>query len=206
MKAQYKILSLFYDLIDVLYFNRKKYSPRTALINLIPDKPVSILDICAGTGSNSLIIAKSKPEAKITALDLSDDMLKIAAKKFRKANINNIVTVIADAGNTNFSDNSFDIILISLVLHEINEELRKSILREARRLLNNSGRVIVIEWEQPKKLFQRFMFSPIKSMEPKGFKEFLLTDLSLYLKESGFIVIEKRSCDYTQILTSIKKF
>jgi len=204
MKANYKFLSFLYDLIDVLYFNRKKHSPRTALLKIIPDESVRVLDVCTGTGSNSLVIAKNKAGAKITALDLSADMLKIADKKFNKANVGNIKTVDADACDTGFVNNSFDIILLSLVLHEIEENLRQAMLNEAKRVLNDNGRIIIIEWEQPKKLFQRMMFSLIKAMEPKGFKEFLYSDLTAYFQSFGLTIADKQSCDYSQVLTLLK--
>ena len=205
MKANYKILSFFYDLIDVLYFNRKRHSPRTALLSFIPDTPVRVLDVCAGTGSNSLVIAKNNTKAKITALDLSVDMLKIAEKKFQKKNIKNIETKIANARKTGFDDNTFDVILLSLVLHEIDNDLRQAIISEAKRILRHDGRIIVIEWEQPVKRFQRFMFSFIKSMEPNGFKDFLNTDLTDYFRTIGLNIVEKRSCDYTQVFALSKQ-
>jgi ubiquinone/menaquinone biosynthesis C-methylase UbiE len=205
MRAKYKLSSFFYDLIDVLYFNRERYSPRTALLSLIPDAPVRIFDACAGTGSNSLVIAKKKAKAEITALDLSADMLRIADEKFRKANVYNVKTVVADALCTGFGDNSFDVILLSLVLHEINEDLRQAILTEAKRVLNSGGQIIVIEWKQPQKPFQRFMFSLIKLMEPTGFESFLHTDLAAYFRTFGLTVRERRCCDYAQVLDLIRR-
>ena len=198
--VKYKTLSFFYDLIDILYFNRKSGSPRTALINLIPDEPIRVLDVCAGTGTNSLLIARNKQQAKITALDLSADMLKIADNKFKKAGAGNIETVKADAAKTGLDDNSFDVILLSLTLHELNNAERKAILSEAKRLLSDDGKIIVIEWEQPKTLFKQIMFSLVKLMEPKGFKEFLYSNLSAYFEKYGLITLEKRSCDYSQVL------
>jgi demethylmenaquinone methyltransferase/2-methoxy-6-polyprenyl-1,4-benzoquinol methylase len=191
MGPNYKIQWLFYDLLEVVYFNRKKHSPRTALINLIPDKPVSVLDLCAGTCSNSVLIAKNKPKSEVTALDLSAEMLKIAEKKFRKQGIDNVKISIGDARRTHFDDNSFDVILLSLVLHEMSEDLQKEILYEAKRVLRDNGRIIVIEWEQPTKLMQRIVFSTIKPFEPKVFKAFLKMDLSVYFKKLGFNVDEK---------------
>jgi len=205
MKVNYKFNSFFYDLIDVLYFNRKRYSPRTALVSLIPDTPVRVLDVCAGTGSNSLVIAKNKAKAKITALDISADMLKIADKKFYKDKIKNVETLIGDACNTGFSDNSFDVILLSLVLHEIDESLRRAIINETKRILRYNGQIIIIEWEQPVKRFQRFMFSFIKAMEPQGFKDFLHKNLTNYFRTFGLTVLEKQSCDYTQVFALSKQ-
>ncbi|MCL2172876.1 MAG: class I SAM-dependent methyltransferase [Candidatus Bathyarchaeota archaeon] len=205
MKIKYNFFSFFYDLVDVLYFKRKKYSPRTALLKLISNMPMQVLDICAGTGANSLIIAKNKPDARLIALDLSSNMLKIANKKYRKARVENIETLIADACNISLLNNSFDVVLIPLVLHEIEKNMQKAILTEAKRVLSDNGQIIVVEWEQPKGRFQRAMFSLIKSLEPRGFQNFLHTDLSAYFHTFGLSVLEKHSCDYTQVFVLSKK-
>lgn len=84
MKPNYKILSAVYDLLDILYFNHNDKSPRTAILNAIPDTPIHVLDVCAGTCSNSILIAENRPQSKITVLDLSTEMLRIAEKKFLK--------------------------------------------------------------------------------------------------------------------------
>jgi len=194
-----------YDLLDFLFFHHEKSSPRTALLRFIPDKPLCLLDICAGTGSNSLLIATRKPKTRVTALDLSVDMLKIACKKFQKANVKNVEIKIDDACNTDFADNMFDVILLSLVLHEIDEGMRKVIINEVKRILRSDGRIIIIEWAQPTTFFQRLMFSLIKSMEPKGFKVFLHTNLSEYFHTFDLMVLEKQNCNYSQVFVLAKQ-
>jgi len=69
MAVTYKLMSFFYDLVDVIYFKKEESSPRKVLVDMLPDKPLYIADICAGTGSNSLIIAKYHPDSKITAIE-----------------------------------------------------------------------------------------------------------------------------------------
>lgn len=204
MKPNYKILSAVYDLLDILYFNHNDKSPRTAMLNAIPDMPIRVLDVCAGTCSNSILIAENRPQSKITALDLSTEMLKIAEKKFIKKGLHNILITVADACNTGLPNNSFDVILLSLVLHEISEDLRIVILNEAKRLLNPNGQIIIIEWEQPTNIFQKVIFAPIKLLEPKGFKGFLRKDLFVYFKEMGFTVIDTAACDYTKVIRLVK--
>ena len=204
MKPNYKIQSFFYDLIDVIYFSNKKRSPRTALLDLIPNTSLNVLDLCAGTCSNSILIAKNKPHSKITVLDLSAEMLKIAEKKIYKQGIDNITISVGDACNTGLPDNFFDVIILSLVLHEMNTELHKNILLEAKRILNEKGQIIIIEWEQPKKLIQRIVFMSIKLFEPKEFIQFMKEDLVDYFQKFEFNVLRKNSCDYTQIIQLTK--
>jgi demethylmenaquinone methyltransferase/2-methoxy-6-polyprenyl-1,4-benzoquinol methylase len=204
MKPNYKFVSAVYDLLDVMYFNRNDKSPRTAMLNAVPDTPIRVLDICAGTCSNSILIARKRKNAKIIALDLSVDMLKIARNKIRQKGLRNIKTFVADACNTGLPDSSFDVILLSLVLHEIGEDMRVAMLNEARRLLNDNGRIIVIEWAQPTNIIQMILFAPIKSLEPKGFKEFLRRDLSVYFKKMGLDVTDTVACDYTKVIRLAK--
>lgn len=59
MSSTYKLLSSFYDLIDVFYFKEKGINPRKAIIEAIPDLSIDILDMCTGTASNSLLIAEN---------------------------------------------------------------------------------------------------------------------------------------------------
>ncbi|MDR2708145.1 MAG: methyltransferase domain-containing protein [Nitrososphaerota archaeon] len=200
MKVKYSFNSFFYDLMGVFYFNREKYSPRAALLDFIPDSPIRVLDICAGTGTNSLVIAKSRKQVKVTALDLSGDMLKIADKKCQKAKIDNVELLAADACNICLPDNLFDVVLISLVLHEVESDVKKAILYEAKRVSKRNGCIIVVEWEQPKKFLQKIMFSTIKVMEPKGFTQFLHADLTAFFNKHCLITVKKQSCDYTQVL------
>ncbi|MCL1832631.1 MAG: methyltransferase domain-containing protein [Oscillospiraceae bacterium] len=195
----YEVISNFYDLLDTVYFKRKEHSPRTAMLNMIPDKPIRVLDICAGTCSNSVLIAQNKKQAKVTALDSSAKMLDTAKTKFSQHNISNIETIVADVRYSGFPPQSFDVIIVSLILHEVSESMRKVILSESKRLLNDNGNIIVIEWEQPVSLRQKFLFALIKLIEPRGFRDFLKLNLTAYFEQAGFKVIETRNCDYTKV-------
>lgn len=87
-----------------------------------------------------------------------------------------------------------------MVLHEIEEELAESILREARRILKKNGRLIITEWEESDSLTKRLLFAPIKVLEPKSFKQFLKKDIPVWLGKLGFEVIDIKNCDYTKVL------
>jgi len=204
MAVRYKLIFYIYDFLDIIYFNREQYSPRTALLSMLPNKQLRIADICAGTGSNSILIAKHRPDANITAIDLSKGMMNAANKKFKKAGVTNINALIADAADTGVPNCSYDVALLSFVLHEINEDLRKRILFEVRRLLKDDGCLYVVEWEQPKRIAQRIKFSFNKLMEPKSFKEYMRLDLHNYFREQGFTIAKKKSCDYSQVLELTK--
>jgi len=82
-----------------------------------------------------------------------------------------------------FQDKYFDKILLSLVLHEVEENLAEKILDEANRVLKDDGEIIVTEWEKSRNFFRRAVFLPIEILEPEPFKSFIEKDLYSYLSD-----------------------
>ena len=196
MGVTYKALSGVYDLLDVLYFY-KGLNPRKALVDAIPDSPVNILDMCTGTATNSLQIAKNRSQAKIVGIDISPEMLNIAKAKIQEEKLEGVEVMQADACSTPFSDNSFDFVVLALVLHEIDDGLAKNILQEAYRVLKDTGYLLVLEWEQPTELMKRIKFASIKVLEPKPFKTFITCNKKYYFQKHRFQIIEEKHCDYS---------
>ena len=185
----YKLISGVYDLLDVIYFKNYANSPRKAVIEAI-SKNDKILDLCTGTETNAINIAKANPSAEIIGVDLSENMLKVAREKADKADTKNIKLYKMDATKLDFKLNSFDKISLSLILHEMNDELRSKILNEAKRVLKKDGKIIITEWERSTKLSKRLLFMPIHLLEPKPYREFLKKDLYSYFAKYG-LKIEK---------------
>lgn len=200
----YKGLSKIYDWLDVIYFRNKKRNPRTSLLDYINKEDDKILDICTGTAANVIAIANKYNNARVIGIDLSKEMLHIADKKVKEHGLNNIKLYKMDAAKTSFKDNYFNVIVISLVLHEISEELSDKILLEAKRILKPEGKLLVIEWEEPQNLIKKILFYPIKKLEPKGFEKFLRTDMISYFERYGLKISGIKHCDYTKVLKTEK--
>ncbi len=199
MQVFYKIISKGYDLLDVIYFRNFKKSPRKAVLDRIYENE-KILDVCTGTATNAITIAKEKTNAKIIGIDLSKDMLKVAQNKIRKNGLKNIRLLEMDATHLKFKSNCFDKILISLVLHEMNEELAAKMIKEANRVLKDSGEIIITEWEPSKQLFKRILFAPIHYLEPKTYRKFIKMDLYSYFERYGLSIQDDIHCDYTRVI------
>lgn len=198
-KLFYKAMSEFYDLIDIVYFRDYDNSPRKVVFESI-DNEEKVLDLCTGTATNALKIAKSKPLSEVIGIDLSKDMLKIAQGKVKKSKVQNIKLYHMDATNMRFQDKFFDKILLSLVLHEVEENLAEKILAEAKRVLKDDGEIIVTEWEKSRKFSRRALFLPIDILEPKPFKSFIEKDLYRYFERYGLKVVSEVHCDYSRVL------
>lgn len=204
MNLFYKIIAKFYDLLDVIYFRDYENSPRKAVLDRISGDE-KILDLCTGTATNAIDIAKVKTKAQIVGVDLSGDMLKVAKNKAEKAGLKNIKLYQMDATRLKFKDDCFDKILISLVLHELDEELADKMLREAKRVLKAEGEIIVTEWETSQSFLKRLLFMPIHFLEPKPYRDFIKRDLYSFFENYGLKIHSMKHCDYTKVIT-LKKY
>ena len=86
-------------------------------------------------------------------------------------NDSRISYAFGDAGSTGFDDDSFDVVNLQFVLHEVPEETASAIIDEALRVLKPGGQLWVCEmdFESPGYAAQRanaLLFSLIRSTEP----------------------------------------
>ena len=70
-----------------------------------------ILDLCTGSGAIAVSLAKYLPQAEITAIDISNEALKIAKKNAISNNVQNQITFISSDMFTNLGEEKFDIIV-----------------------------------------------------------------------------------------------
>lgn len=70
----YKLISKVYDLLDVIYFRDFEKSPRKVVLESIAEQD-RILDLCTGTATSSIYIAKAKTSVEIIGIDLSKDII-----------------------------------------------------------------------------------------------------------------------------------
>lgn len=204
----YSFMSACYDLLDKIWFSDKGKNPRDIIEKLIPNQASTVLDMCCGTFSNGLPIAKKNPNNKVIGIDRSGAMLNEARKKVRKAELKNVELLCKDATQTGFKNESFDYIIIGLVLHECNEILWKRILSEAYRLLKSDGRLIILEWDKQRAVSRKIKFAPIYVLEMLGnlkyFKELYYSDKSSFFEKYRFQMMEQYECNYTVVM-SMKK-
>lgn len=136
MDTQGAFAAKIYD--PILYFALKNI--RQDIIRLIPDHDARILDLCCGTG-NQLKKLSDAGFRNLTGMDLSSDMLKVARKGNKIANL-----LECDVQHTGLPGASFDIIIISLAVHEKPAPMQKNMLAEAKRLLAPGGRLILVDF------------------------------------------------------------
>ncbi|RKL68081.1 SAM-dependent methyltransferase [Salipaludibacillus neizhouensis] len=153
---------------------RKEFSPEQ-LLNMIPVKETdSMLDFGAGTGYFSIPAAK-RIKGNVYAMDIDAGMLEIINEKALEEQLTNIVPVQGSMEALPLPDGSIDVIIASLVLHEI--QPLAPLLQQMKNVLKNEGYLICLE------------------LEPKGSSEkaprITLEGMEREMKEAGFQVTEK---------------
>lgn len=115
--------------------------------------PLIVLDLCTGTGDMANLLKEKYPNAQITGIDFSSEMLKIAKAKWGKSP--DIEFLEADCSQLPFESESFDLCIISFGLRNV-ENIEK-VLREIYRVLKRDGIFINLDLGKPNKFFNLFL-------------------------------------------------
>jgi ubiquinone/menaquinone biosynthesis C-methylase UbiE len=200
MAVNYKFQSKIYKFLDIFFFGDNPNNPRYILSNKIQNIDAKLLEIAVGTAKNSILVAKQNPKISIIGLDLSEEMLKIARNNIKKEKVENVELIKMDGTEMAFENETFEYIIISLLLHEIPENISNKILHECLKVLKQNGKLYIIEWEKPKNMFQKIMFSMNMLFEPKECKIFLNKDLNKYFFENGFNIKTTEYGNYSKVI------
>ena len=136
MDTENAFTAKIYD--PILYFALKNI--RQDIIRLIPNHDARILDLCCGTGDQLKKLSDAGFN-NLTGMDLSTDMLKVARKGNKIANL-----LECDVQHTGLPGASFDIIIISLAVPEKPAQIQNKMLAEAKRLLAPEGQLILVDF------------------------------------------------------------
>jgi len=97
----------------------------------------NILDVGAGTGLMSAFFQEKYPEAKITLVDISKDMLKKAEERFEGNE--NISFLNADFAAVDFPENHYDVVVSGLAIHHLPNELKQQLFGKIAKTLKTGG-------------------------------------------------------------------
>jgi len=144
MSAYSVFFSKIYDTVFFPFLHpiRKKIAQEVFALN-----PQNIIDMCCGT-ADQIKYLTNIPTANIIGIDISENMLAIANKKFSKN-----ICIKGNAANTNFEDNQFDLAILSFILHETSKDIAENIVKEAKRVVKSKGKIILTDYVFDRKTF-----------------------------------------------------
>lgn len=132
----YARIATYYD--TVLGWSTSALNRRA--VELAPAGPGHrVLDVGCGTGAH--LESYAEFGAICTGVDLSPAMLEVARRRVPDADLR-----IGDAKDLPFDDDTFDIVLATMFLHELRPAARVSTLDEMVRVAAPGGRIVIIDY------------------------------------------------------------
>jgi release factor glutamine methyltransferase len=153
-------------------------------IKLQKGKKISILDIGTGTGCIAISLAKNIPKTHISALDISEDALKIAKQNTLLNNVE-IDFYEIDILNTNSLPQQFDIIVSNPPYVRESEKIgiKKNVLQ------NEPHIALFVENENPLLFYKKIADLAKKYLSEKGV---LFFEINQYLEKETVKMLEKK--------------
>jgi len=98
-----------------------------------------VLEVGIGTG---IALPLYPTHCKITGIDLSEGMLKVAQERIDEHRLNHVTLQRMDAGQMDFEDNSFDLVMAAYVVTAV-PDYRK-VVSEMIRVCRPDGRIVML--------------------------------------------------------------
>ena len=108
-----------------------------ALSGIPEDFSGKLLEVPVGTGVLTMPVYRDLPNAEITCLDYSEDMMRKAQARAKAAGLNNVTFRQGDVGALSFPNESFDMVLSLNGFHAFPD--KEAAYRETFRVLKKGG-------------------------------------------------------------------
>ena len=155
IKKMFNKIANNYDFLNrSLSFMVDTYWRKILANDIIKNGGCDILDVACGTGDVMLSILNQKKNIKLTGVDFSLNMLKIAKKKTK--DIKEINLIAGDGRYLPFKDKKFDAVSIAFGIRNIKDKL--SALKEFKRVLKKNTNLYVLELTIPQKGILRYIY------------------------------------------------
>ena len=128
-------------------------NPNKVLQELDLREDMIAVEFGCGSGAFTIALAKNLPDGRVYALDIQADVLSVLQGRARAGRVPNIETILCDLEDEHGSTlpNDFvDLVLIPNILFQTED--KKSIIKEAKRILKKQGKLLIIDWKKEKGL------------------------------------------------------
>ena len=177
----------YYDpCVDLMMLGRRKRLRRVtvALAHIQPG--ASVLEVGCGTGDVALAAkALAGPAGVVTGIDAAPEMIAVARAKAARQGIAvdfqvGLIEALA------FPDATFDVVLSSLMMHHLPDDLKPKGLAEIARVLKPGGRLLIVDAKRP----TGHLGQMLANLLSHGALDSGIYDLPPLLQAAGFTHIE----------------
>ncbi len=110
---------------------------------------VEVLDVATGTGDLAIALARGIPSARVTGVDISENMLAEGRRKIDAKGLERrIVLQTGDAERLEFEDGTFDLVTVAFGVRNFGNV--EAGLSGMQRVLRRGGKCLVLEFSEPK--------------------------------------------------------
>lgn len=138
--TMFNMIAKRYDMINNIMSFGTQLGIKSSCIKSLNIRPhANVLDLCCGTGDLAGLVKKFQPDACVTGIDFSENMLDIAKDKHP-----NVRFLQGDATSLPYEDNTFDIVTMGFGLRNI-QNAEKAV-EEVYRILKPNGKFLHLDF------------------------------------------------------------
>ena len=149
VRAMFDAIARRYDLLNHLLSMNIDRRWRAWVVRAVKHQaPRRVLDLATGTGDLAIAVARALPEAEVTGMDLSPEMLRIGREKVAERFPGRPFPMLeGDAEELPFADASFEAVTCAFGVR--NFEYLTCGLEEMHRVLTPGGGIYILEFSMP---------------------------------------------------------
>lgn len=184
--------------VDSNYFG--EYKVKIIREHVCTKNKVHILDLGCGDGLNSVFFRKYFNEMEYFGIDISEKSIR-QAQKMRKQNV---TFQVYNGKKIPFKNDTFDIVLISCVLHHVPQNEHKNILKECKRVLKTNGSLFIFEHNPinpvTRKIVKDCVFDADAVLVKKNELTYLMKEISYSTIKTSYTIFFPRKGFFNQLI------
>jgi ubiquinone/menaquinone biosynthesis C-methylase UbiE len=147
----------FYDIVaEVFFLGRRRATFERLIAAAGVQRGQRVLDVACGTGYFARLLARAvSPSGVVVGIDASLEMIDYARHK--SARHGNCQFQVGTAESLDLPAEHFDVVVSTLAMHHLPDDLQVTALREMRRVLRQGGTLLVADAQMPRRGLPRLV-------------------------------------------------